>query len=554
MIAFATTATDFKALAAYLVAGKGGRHPERLGWVETRNLPTDDPDLVPELMRATADLSRRCRKPAYHLAISFAKDEHPSRDQMVAVADRLLSDLGLSEHQAAIFSHVDRDHAHFHILINRVHPETGRAWSNSHDRKRIMTSLRALEKEMDLTYVPNRLTDPDRDLEPGPSRDEYWRAKRADDTPRARWCKEAIDKLRSEIGHHFVEATSWRDLEDRLAGHGLTLERKGQGFVVTNGKRFAKLSLFGKSARKAELEKRFGEAWDRWEPLRDAARVADPDERPWRPDDLTTMKVHERLIALHDAEREFRAFSIREREAIQLVRRKTVMLRKLRQLADYQATRRFQTESATADYAELMGRIYRNPVAAMSKVDAELNSGKDWKDIKPNRVGRLQGWRVWGFASDERRASERAVRFVARAYQAVVRAEARLETSTREIAILQAKINATGREQERVKVWLGDHRQRQEERLRLWRTRDKAVRAVSEADIWRSRLPDDLKKELASIWTREVDRRAQRERAKLARGQDTRSDWQRVKDASANRETRRRDRVRRREDEQWWEE
>ena len=46
----------------------------------------------------------------------------------------------------------------------------------------------------------------------------------------------------------FLEASSWSDLHERLAGLGLYLERKGQGLVITDDHRFVKASSVDRSA------------------------------------------------------------------------------------------------------------------------------------------------------------------------------------------------------------------------------------------------------------------------------------------------------------------
>jgi hypothetical protein len=62
----------------------------------------------------------------------------------------------LQNHQALIVAHNDRQHPHVHIMLNRVHPERGTAWSNSWDFRRIEASLRAQEADLGLRVVPGK--------------------------------------------------------------------------------------------------------------------------------------------------------------------------------------------------------------------------------------------------------------------------------------------------------------------------------------------------------------------------------------------------------------
>lgn len=72
---------------------------------------------------------------------------------MGRVADRLIEALGLGEHQVLIVAHRDRDHPHVHLLVNRVHPETGTAWDRWQDRRAIQQVLREEERVMGLRTV-----------------------------------------------------------------------------------------------------------------------------------------------------------------------------------------------------------------------------------------------------------------------------------------------------------------------------------------------------------------------------------------------------------------
>ena len=93
----------------------------------TRNLPDPDPEKAAAVMRATANASTRTEKPVYHLSVSLAPGERLERPELERVADRLLQDLGLAEHQVLIAEHADGAQQHIHRMVNRVHPDTGRA-------------------------------------------------------------------------------------------------------------------------------------------------------------------------------------------------------------------------------------------------------------------------------------------------------------------------------------------------------------------------------------------------------------------------------------------
>lgn len=157
MIAVSSSGKSFQALARYLATGRDGDNPERVAWSAGRNLPTDDPELAATFMRATAARSDRVEKPVYHIAISFDPGDSVDRATMERVADRVLDRLGLAEHEAVIVAHRDREHQHLHILINRVHPETGKAWERWKDQPVIQQVLREEEVTLGLRQVSGTL-------------------------------------------------------------------------------------------------------------------------------------------------------------------------------------------------------------------------------------------------------------------------------------------------------------------------------------------------------------------------------------------------------------
>ena len=157
MIAVSSSGKSFQALARYLATGRDGDNPERVAWSAGRNLPTDDPELAATFMRATAARSDRVEKPVYHIAISFDPSDSVDRATMERVADRVLDRLGLAEHEAVIVAHRDREHQHLHILINRVHPETGKTWERWKDQPVIQQVLREEEVTLGLRQVSGTL-------------------------------------------------------------------------------------------------------------------------------------------------------------------------------------------------------------------------------------------------------------------------------------------------------------------------------------------------------------------------------------------------------------
>ena len=257
MIHHSTTGSGFKGVMSYLETGHDKDKPERIEWKSSRNMVTDDLDVAPSVMRHTANQSVRCKKPVYHLSISWPEGDNVNRETMEKVADRTLKDVGLEDHQTLIVAHNDTDHKHIHMVVNRVHPDTGKAWATSHDRKRVMESLRAQEKEFGLQYVPNRLTDPEKELEATQTRGEGMRAKLNGDKPLKRLTRDQSKKLSGDLNETFSGSSNWKEFDNRLKDHGFKMKPKGRGYIVTNGETYTKFSSLGRQAKRADLEGKF---------------------------------------------------------------------------------------------------------------------------------------------------------------------------------------------------------------------------------------------------------------------------------------------------------
>src|SRR5260370_23595948 len=168
MIGVTTKGRSFRALAAYVFREKNPAEQDGVAWAVARNLPTEDPELAVTFMTATAAQSAKVEKPPYHIALSFAPDDPVDRSLMERVGDRVLAGLGLAEHQAMIVAHRDRPHPHMHIIVNRIHPETGRVWNKWYDWQRVRQVVAEEEHRLGLRPGPTGLTKVDhvaRDLE-----------------------------------------------------------------------------------------------------------------------------------------------------------------------------------------------------------------------------------------------------------------------------------------------------------------------------------------------------------------------------------------------------
>jgi hypothetical protein len=369
MIGDAGTGSGFGGLQAYLLHGHRGEAVDRVGWVSSRNLAHDDPEYAAVQMRATAEQNHRVEQPVYHLSLNAAPGEHLSREQWEQVADRVLKDLGLEDHQALIVAHTDRPHEHVHVMVNRVSPETLKTWSNSHDYARIERSLRHIERERGLREVPGHHYRLEReqqapDRSPGLTSGEVQQRQRTGQEPFA-------EQARFRLYNDFKEAGSWADLEERLAGHGMRLEKRGRGLVVTDGERQVKASRIHRGRSLGKLEERYGMTFNDWR-----GRVA--ELRSAVQDYETTEARHTELTREH----------ARSVQALGRVRELTEPLQALKQ-QQREAGRRLEDQLRTV-YRPDSVQAARRALEAEAHLHGHRRAAERLRR-DPGRYGRLAG-------------------------------------------------------------------------------------------------------------------------------------------------------------------
>jgi hypothetical protein len=265
LMSIAAPFDDFAGLSRYLINGKAGTtpHPDRVSWRKSHNLPTDDPELAAKFMEATAALSPRTLKPTYHAMIAWPPDERPSAEIMQAIASQILELAGLAEHEALIVGHGDTEHPHLHMMINRVHPDTGKAWQTSHDWRKFDRIMRQLSESYGFQPTPAHAFNPDatEDWPKQSTRRAHHAGRRGANTKRPQWSKAAARDLGEQISDRIDQATSWEELDSIIAGEGLGLEAKGQGLIVGDERSYTKFSSLGLTVSAKDCERRFGEAF-----------------------------------------------------------------------------------------------------------------------------------------------------------------------------------------------------------------------------------------------------------------------------------------------------
>ncbi len=233
-------------------------------------------------MEAVAHTCPGCKEPAMHVVLSWQADEHPTERQQRDAVETVLKNLSrdgrsMSEHQWIAVLHKETDQDHLHILINRVHPENGRAVAPEWADRSLHKAGREIEAAQGWRETPGLMK---------------WSKERGQAVPtpaverEAQQAKRQPERAANMESHSYSESlfsyvkstgaekelrqilrgdnATWADVQYSLGRHGLQLERAEKGgFTVTDGQNRVKASdalrsLFSGKENRERLE-RLGE-------------------------------------------------------------------------------------------------------------------------------------------------------------------------------------------------------------------------------------------------------------------------------------------------------
>ena len=161
---------SFKGLSEYLLHDPKARTEDRVAWTHTHNLANDHvPSAVDEMLwtARNAELlkqeagiragGRITESAVKEVSLNWSPEDRPTREHMIATSEEFLRHMNWHEHQTLIVAHNDKPHAHVHLMINVVHPETGRHLDAGFERRRAQSWALEYERENDRIYCEQRL-------------------------------------------------------------------------------------------------------------------------------------------------------------------------------------------------------------------------------------------------------------------------------------------------------------------------------------------------------------------------------------------------------------
>ncbi|SWP56508.1 conjugal transfer relaxase TraI [Klebsiella pneumoniae] len=337
--------TSWERTADYILdSANGTTEGEKVASYRVTNCGTDDPADAAILIQATQAANTRSKaEKTYHLVYSFPPGEQPDLETLHVIEDELCAAIGLDEHQRVSAVHIDTDNLHVHVAVNKVHPTGLQNIEPYYDQFRLMEACERLELEHGLQRTFHGLEakqrHQNRDIELLPAkapeqRDSLFREhlrnaydlsiskppeaktlnglRKLSDTrlqiqsadkaePVRIGAKVASVEAQSgietltgyaarELAPAMRQATSWQELHDAAAEHGLEVRQRGAGLVIgePDSGIWAKASNVRRDLSMKALTDRLG-------PFQPSERQAEAkanrkryEPRPRRPDNPTT--------------------------------------------------------------------------------------------------------------------------------------------------------------------------------------------------------------------------------------------------------------------------
>ena len=200
---------SFQGALAYYLHDRNAATQERVGWTDSVNLASRDVGTAWKEMAFTAlhqgelkrqagmkATGRKLEKPVYAYSLSWDPDERPSHAEMGRAARETLQVLGMGEHQAVLAVHTDTPHPHIHVIVNRVHPETGKVASTGKDRLKLSKWAEGYELAQGLIRTQGRVEHNARR-----ARGEYvidWKSRERDRAQFATWRQDRQRQARAK--------------------------------------------------------------------------------------------------------------------------------------------------------------------------------------------------------------------------------------------------------------------------------------------------------------------------------------------------------------------
>jgi hypothetical protein len=297
-------------LVRYVVAAQGGIDPrswsrtadyvlnsgtssrgEKVGGVRVTHCHTDDPAAATALIECTQSANTRSHTDkTYHLVFSFPPGEEPALEVLHAIEDQLCAAIGYADHQRISAVHIDCDHLHVHVAINKVHPKGFQNIEPYFDKKKLMETCERLEIEYGLQQTNHGLH--------GEKPKAKIREKQA-----AAEAHSGVETLTGyvarEVSPALHKAKNWQALHATLAEHGLEIKKRGAGLVIGHTALWVRASQCDRSFSLKALTDRLGPFEENRHNPEIAHKPYEPKPRQSHPSSAVLFEQYQHLQLKH---------------------------------------------------------------------------------------------------------------------------------------------------------------------------------------------------------------------------------------------------------------
>nr|WP_262966116.1 TraI/MobA(P) family conjugative relaxase [Methylobacter psychrophilus] len=237
--------SDFTSLVKYLTDDQ--EKNERVVYASVTNCESIDLSAAVIEVTAIQGMNTRAQSDkTYHLILSFRAGEHPDDTVLEALESRICEGLGYGEHQRVSVAHDDTDNFHLHIAINKIHPTRLTIHNPFNDHKTLGKLCAALELQYGLEPDNHQAV-------------KVGSENRALDMEHHAGVESLLGWIKRECLEQLQAASSWADLHRVLQEHGLALQERGNGLVISaQDGLMVKASSVARGLSKGKLVDRFG--------------------------------------------------------------------------------------------------------------------------------------------------------------------------------------------------------------------------------------------------------------------------------------------------------
>ena len=238
--------SSFKRLAEYITDTQG--NDLRVQRVKVTNFESNDLSLAIQEALLTQSLNTRTKKDkTLHMIISFKPEDLPklTNENLDLIENEICKYIGLKDNQRISVFHMDTDHPHLHLAINKINPKTLKMFDDRQLWNKFGEITEQLEKQLGLSIDRHQN-----------KRTNYEKQQKRFDN------EEQLIAHVKNYKDQLSQANSWKEFASICVDNGFMIKERGNGLVfysLDNIKLTTKCSNISREFSKDKLQQKFGD-------------------------------------------------------------------------------------------------------------------------------------------------------------------------------------------------------------------------------------------------------------------------------------------------------